>query len=470
MESEKKVMEYNAYFEDIHEHIMDVLKVATIEVTMAVAWFTDPEIYELLCNKAEEGKKVRLLLIDDNINTGKNGLDFGRLKELGGEVHFVPLAGHKSSLMHNKFVVIDRATVLTGSYNWTKKARRNSENITVINSDLSFARQYLEEFENLLIKYGFGKSKTGLPVNPQLIARRLDLIKNFLLLDEFDNAVKQAELLKAYKGNNKLNDILSLIERADFEVAIEGIDRFSIESLAIASYIDPEIATLSLELKYLEIELTVLSEKKVEIEKEIYQFSQISQTLLGVMINEYLLLRRNKLEKEKNLHKEKKREFEEADKEYRDYKKEFDESKDDLLIKLNDDAKKELKDLYKRASVLCHPDKVVEKDKEMAHSVFVELQKAYRENDLANVRRIYETLKKGNMFVDIADVVTEKDSLLTTVLQIRLKVEKMMTEIDEMVKSDTYITIIDHADIPEYFDVQKRALTAEINKLKAELS
>ncbi|HYN79679.1 MAG TPA: phospholipase D-like domain-containing protein [Lamprocystis sp. (in: g-proteobacteria)] len=34
--------------------------------------------------------------------------------------------------MHHKFCVIDRATVIIGSYNWTKRAQANDESITVI--------------------------------------------------------------------------------------------------------------------------------------------------------------------------------------------------------------------------------------------------------------------------------------------------------------------------------------------------
>ena len=462
-------MEYNAYFEDIHEHIMSVLKQSTIEITMAIAWFTDPEIYHLLCNKADQGIKVRLLLLDDNINTGKYGLNFERLKKLGGTIYFIPLAGQKSSIMHNKFVVIDRSTVLTGSYNWTKRARKNSENITVIKGDLPFARQFLEEFENLLIRYSFGAKNADLPINPQSIGRRLDLIKNFLLLDEVNEAVKQAKLLEAYKGHDKLDEILSLIESSQFEVAIQRIDRFSIESLTLISYVDPEISTLSLELKSLEIELSVLSERRAEIEQKMYQFSQASTIALGSLLTEYLRLRRDKLEKERSLHKEKQPEFEEAEKEYKEYKEELDKNRNDELRELDEQEKKQLKDTYKRASRLCHPDKVVEDDKKMAHSVFVELQKAYRENDLVNVDRIFNSLKKGDMFVDIADVVSEKDTIIKTVRQMRLKVESLLDKIDELSESDTYETLMTNTDITQYFEEQRQLLTAQITKLKAEL-
>jgi hypothetical protein len=51
--------------------------------------------------------------------------------------------------MHHKFCIIDDEVVITGSYNWTVKARRyNRENILCI-SDKNIVSLYNEEFENL---------------------------------------------------------------------------------------------------------------------------------------------------------------------------------------------------------------------------------------------------------------------------------------------------------------------------------
>ena len=44
-------MQTQAYFDDIQLHIMHVLGKATKSIHIAVAWFTDPEIFSLLCLK-----------------------------------------------------------------------------------------------------------------------------------------------------------------------------------------------------------------------------------------------------------------------------------------------------------------------------------------------------------------------------------------------------------------------------------
>ena len=50
-------------------------------------------------------------------------------------------------LMHNKFAVIDGATVLTGSYNFTWSAQnRNAENVLVLRGHCELARAYRENW------------------------------------------------------------------------------------------------------------------------------------------------------------------------------------------------------------------------------------------------------------------------------------------------------------------------------------
>ncbi len=60
-------------------------------------------------------------------------------------------------LMHNKFCIIDNKTIITGSYNPTKKESNNTNNILIINSNY-LAQNYEEEFGELWNKeFGEGK-------------------------------------------------------------------------------------------------------------------------------------------------------------------------------------------------------------------------------------------------------------------------------------------------------------------------
>ena len=48
-------MEVKAYFIDIHKVIIKQLELANSQINVAVAWFTDKEIFDVLCKKAQSG-------------------------------------------------------------------------------------------------------------------------------------------------------------------------------------------------------------------------------------------------------------------------------------------------------------------------------------------------------------------------------------------------------------------------------
>ena len=112
-------MELKAHFSNIHKVIIDHLENSQSDIVAAIAWFTDRDIFEVLCKKTRSGIKVSVALIGDEINQRPGGLNFQQLRNLGGKVTFLPPGSHDAPTMHHKFCVIDRAIVITGSYNWS---------------------------------------------------------------------------------------------------------------------------------------------------------------------------------------------------------------------------------------------------------------------------------------------------------------------------------------------------------------
>jgi phosphatidylserine/phosphatidylglycerophosphate/cardiolipin synthase-like enzyme len=149
-----KVTETNAYFDDIHTHIIRELKKANSDITIAVTWLTDNEIFQTLCRKAKSGTTVRLALLDDDVNRKKSNIQFQQFIDAGGELFWIPV-NDSNGIMHLKFCVIDQRNVITGSYNWTQLARVNHENIVVVSNATDFAMQYLDSFNELLDQYNY---------------------------------------------------------------------------------------------------------------------------------------------------------------------------------------------------------------------------------------------------------------------------------------------------------------------------
>lgn len=128
------------HFEEIQRQVLEALDKAEFTIWAAIAWFTDPVIYKKLLEKKAQGVNIQILIHDDDINK-RYGFDL----EKDFEVKRIPKSGYFENQMHNKFCIIDSEIVINGSYNWTKKANYNKENVTV-DRDRGLAKKFSKEF------------------------------------------------------------------------------------------------------------------------------------------------------------------------------------------------------------------------------------------------------------------------------------------------------------------------------------
>lgn len=140
-EDVEEVTAINTHFEQIHKTIIEQIELARFTIWVAVAWFTDRELFEKLLAKKNLGVNVQLIIIDDEINRN-SGLKYEKF-----ETYRVSRIGKNENIMHNNFCIIDLKTVIHGSYNWTKKARFNRETITTLHERENaekFAAQFIQ--------------------------------------------------------------------------------------------------------------------------------------------------------------------------------------------------------------------------------------------------------------------------------------------------------------------------------------
>jgi hypothetical protein len=135
-----------AYFKNIRQVILQEINKAETSIQVAVAWFTNHNLFEKLCKKVKQGLVVEVIIIDDYINNGDFGLDFQYFISIGGKLRY----GKLDKPMHHKFAIIDEITLINGSYNWTYYAEsRNVENITLTKSNQVLIEQFCSEFNRL---------------------------------------------------------------------------------------------------------------------------------------------------------------------------------------------------------------------------------------------------------------------------------------------------------------------------------
>jgi len=131
------------YFKFIQAEILNELDKANKHVIVAVSWLTDPVLYHKLYSLCRRNIKLEILLNYDQINLN-SGLDFEKIKRVGGEIFWEYESERR--LMHNKYCIIDSSTIITGSYNWTNKAKTNNENVIIIKNDLQLIDKFKIEF------------------------------------------------------------------------------------------------------------------------------------------------------------------------------------------------------------------------------------------------------------------------------------------------------------------------------------
>lgn len=135
-----------AYFSNIRDIILNEIHNSKRDISIAVAWFTQRDLFNAIIGAIDRGVNVSLILINDIINRNEYGLDFSLYLQKGGKLCFVD---SKKVLMHNKFCLFDGHLLITGSYNWTYAAeQRNAENI-ITTDELNVCNDYTNYFTNL---------------------------------------------------------------------------------------------------------------------------------------------------------------------------------------------------------------------------------------------------------------------------------------------------------------------------------
>jgi hypothetical protein len=137
-----------AITQDIERIIIENFLKAKKSITIVMAWFTNSDIIEALI-KARNYSNIEIdILVDDNEINNKYflGKYKVRLEKAGIEIKSQTI----KNFNHNKFSVIDNNKIITGSYNYSKSANKNHENI-VIFEDINIASYYKRLFNYLTI-------------------------------------------------------------------------------------------------------------------------------------------------------------------------------------------------------------------------------------------------------------------------------------------------------------------------------
>jgi phosphatidylserine/phosphatidylglycerophosphate/cardiolipin synthase-like enzyme len=159
--------------ENVETGILAALKGAK-KVRIAAMLISDPNILETLFAFSKPGSDIKGVVDPGEMKVvmhpphGNSKIDPKYFWFANGDKRFVAApskpfhAGDTNDFMHNKLMIIDDETVITGSYNFSENAESNDENLLVIKST-EVAAAYSAYFDRLFTQY----TKHGAPLPPK---------------------------------------------------------------------------------------------------------------------------------------------------------------------------------------------------------------------------------------------------------------------------------------------------------------
>jgi len=217
------------------------------------------------------------------------------------------------------------------------------------------------------------------------ILNRLEIIKNLIAIGEVEEIEEQNKKLRVFSDLEGINEIITDLKKKKYQEALILIDKFIKQSNQIVSVDETEIYALKTEINLLEQNLAELEEEKAAIESKVNEFQIAYQKHLGALTEEFLRLRKERLEKESAKDSNKTNEYKQANKDYYEYQRLNESITEHEKTELSPEEQDQLRKAFRKACKLCHPDVVPEEDKQKGQDIFIELREAYGKNDLNRV-------------------------------------------------------------------------------------
>ena len=220
------------FYKEIESKIIVNLIGAKKSVKIALAWFTNPNLFNLILELKKKNIEIELILSDDKINYTNKKVNFQDLIDENIEFRI----SEYPKLMHNKFCIIDEKILINGSYNWTLKAEKiNFENI-VISTDRKLVNDFNDYFEYLKLntqkvtkvnKINFQDYGSLIEINSELKLVESEINNKKIILEtnakieyseEIENQIDKANLLYLSAKNEECVEYCKTILKKNPEI------------------------------------------------------------------------------------------------------------------------------------------------------------------------------------------------------------------------------------------------------------
>jgi len=236
------------------------------------------------------------------------------------------------------------------------------------------------------------------------------------------------------------------------------------------------------EYQSLKEETKDIKSKKQKLEEELEELDEFDDEY-DELFEEFETVREELKDKEQALNEKRKKakyakedieddpvyeQYEEAKTDYEEFSNEYNEVKEEEKnrFEIDDEDKKELKKLFRKASKLCHPDIVTDELKEQATEMMKRLNEAYSQKDLVSVKKILHRLETGTGFEVASDSINDKEILKAKIKEFRENIADIENDIEEIKADDVFGIVSEVNDMDAYLERLEVQLQEEYETLQ----
>lgn len=126
------------------EELLKVINNTKKELNIAIYNFDNEQISDALLNAKKRGVSIRIITDAKKAENNDSRVIFQKLKE-----HNIPIKINNEQKMHIKLSISDKKTVVTGSFNYTKKSAEENQEILLAINDIKMAKSMNKVFMEL---------------------------------------------------------------------------------------------------------------------------------------------------------------------------------------------------------------------------------------------------------------------------------------------------------------------------------
>ncbi len=209
----------------LDEKLAAFIATAKTSVEIAIYQLDLSNVTAALLDVHKRGATVRVVTDVDSLEDKDENPSFKQLEKAGIQV----VGGNSNAIMHDKFVVVDRAAVWTGSWNFTENDtyRYNNNGILIQSRDL--ARNYTATFEKMFSDKKFGAQRKPGSTNPRVDVNGITVENHFAPEDDVAEKIiarlKQASRTLDFMAFSFTDDAIgnTVRDRAKAGVKVRGV-------------------------------------------------------------------------------------------------------------------------------------------------------------------------------------------------------------------------------------------------------